>query len=236
GSKMWITNGNLADVAIVWAKTGDDSKSVRGFIVETDRPGFSVVEQKMKASLRASVTSELFFEDVVIPAENMLPKAEGLKGPLGCLTQARYGIAWGALGAAAACYHAAKEYAATRIVFDEPLGAFQIPQIKLAKMLTEITKGQLLALQMGRLKDQGKLSHVQVSMGKMNNCEIALDIARNARDLMGANGISLEYPVIRHMCNMESVKTYEGTHDIHNLSIGAEITGIPAFKRTPSGA
>ncbi len=233
GSKMWITNGNVSDIAIVWAKTeGDDPKSIRGFIVETDRAGFTAQEQKMKASLRASVTSELFFEDVVVPDSNRLPNAAGLKGPLGCLTQARYGIAWGALGAAAACYHAAKEYAATRIVFDEPLSAYQIPQMKLVRMLTEITKGQLLALQLGRLKDAGEMQHWQVSMAKMNNCEIALNIAREARDLMGANGISLEYPVIRHMCNMESVKTYEGTHDIHTLAIGAQITGIPSFRRS----
>lgn len=239
GSKMWITNGNMADVAIVWAKTeGDDPKSIRGFIVETDRKGFTIQEQKLKASLRASVTSELFFDNVVVPDSNMLPspKAIGLKGPLGCLTQARYGISWGALGAASACYHAAKEYAATRVVFDEPLAAYQIPQAKLARMLTEITKGQLLCLQLGRLKDQGKMEHWQVSMAKMNNCEIALNIAREARDMLGANGISLEYPVIRHMCNMESVKTYEGTHDVHTLAIGSHITGIQAFRRVPSGA
>jgi glutaryl-CoA dehydrogenase len=152
------------------------------------------------------------------------------------LTQARYGISWGALGAAAACYHAAKEYAATRIVFDEPLAAYQIPQAKLAKMVTEITKGQLLSLQLGRLKDAGKMEHWQVSMAKMNNCEIALNIAREARDMLGANGISLEYPVIRHMCNMESVKTYEGTHDVHTLAIGSQVTGIQAFRRVPSGS
>lgn len=235
GSKMWITNGNLADIALVWAKTeGDDPNSIRGFLVETDREGVSVVEQKNKASLRASVTSELFFEDVKIPASNMLPEAEGLKAPLSCLTQARYGISWGVLGAAASCYHAAKKYTDTRVVFDEPLAAYQIPQAKLARMLTEITKGQLLALQLGRLKDKGEMQHWQVSMAKMNNCEIALDIAREARDMLGANGISLEYPVIRHMCNLESVKTYEGTHDVHTLVLGNHITGIPAFRREPS--
>lgn len=237
GSKMWITNGNMADIAIIWAKTeGDDPDSIRGFIVETDRDGFTAQEQKGKASLRASVTSELFLEDVVIPAANMLPNGKTLKAPLGCLTQARYGIAWGALGAAASCYHAAKEYAATREVFGEPLSAYQIPQTKLAKMLTEITKGQLLALQLGRIKDKGELKHWQVSMAKMNNCEIALDIAREARDMLGANGIMLEYPVIRHMCNLESVKTYEGTHDVHTLVLGNHITGIESFRRTASKA
>ncbi len=235
GSKMWITNGNLADVALVWAKTEDDDPhSVCGFLVETDREGFVAQEQKGKVSLRASVTSELFLEDVVVPTSNMLPGVRGLKGPLSCLTQARYGIAWGALGAAAACFQAAREYAQDREVFNEPLAAYQIPQLKLSKMLVEITKGQLLALQLGRLKDAGKLQHWQVSMAKMNNCEIALEIAREARDMLGANGIMLEYPVIRHMCNMESVKTYEGTHDIHNLVLGSYITGIDAFRRTPT--
>ena len=235
GSKMWITNGNLADIAIVWAKTdGDDPASIRGFIVETDREGFDVQEQKMKLSLRASVTSELYMEDVVVPAHNLLPGTEGLKSALGCLTQARYGIAWGAIGAGAACFHAAKEYADQRMVFDEPLSAYQTTQHKLAWMLTEITKAQTLNLQLGRLKDKGEMKHWQVSMAKMNGCNVGLDIARAARDMLGANGISLEYPVMRHMCNLESVKTYEGTHDVHCLAIGSHITGIPSFTRTPS--
>ena len=227
GAKMWITNGTLADVAVVWAK--DDEGVVRGFLVEKGTPGFSAPEMKGKFSLRASVTSELVFEDVRIPAENLLPKSGGLSSPLKCLTQARYGIAWGALGAASACYHAALTYACERIQFGRPIGSFQLVQNKLAWMITEITKGQLLVLQLGRLKDKGRMHHVQVSMAKMNNCNIALDIARMARDIHGANGILDEYPVIRHMMNLESIKTYEGTHDIHNLIIGRHITGLDAF-------
>ncbi|MCB9932285.1 MAG: acyl-CoA dehydrogenase family protein [Planctomycetes bacterium] len=231
GAKMWITNGNMADIAVVWAKTGDsdDPKSIRGFVVEKGMEGYEVREQHHKASLRASNTSELFFTDVRVPEENMLPKAEGLKGPLGCLTQARYGIAWGAIGAAMACFDIVRQYAAERVVFGKPLAAHQTTQHKLTKMLTEITKGQLLAWHLGKLKDAGKMSHYQVSMAKMNNVGIALDVARTAREMLGANGISLEYHVIRHMCNLESVKTYEGTNDVHSLAIGQHITGISAF-------
>ncbi|MCC6465054.1 MAG: acyl-CoA dehydrogenase family protein [Planctomycetes bacterium] len=231
GAKMWITNGNMSDVAVVWAKTGnsDDPKSIRGFLVEKGMPGYDVREQKHKASLRASVTSELFFADVRVPEENMFPKAEGLKGPLGCLTQARYGISWGAIGAGMACYDLARQYAAERIVFGKPLAGHQTTQHKLAHMLTELTKAQLLSWRLGKLKDEGKMTHFQVSMAKMNNVAIALDIARVAREILGANGISLEYHVIRHMCNLESVKTYEGTNDIHSLALGQAITGIPAY-------
>ena len=230
GSKMWITNGNMADIAIVWAKTkGDDPKSIRGFIVEKGSAGFDVREQKGKGSLRASNTSELFFSDVKVPDENMLPKAEGLKGPLSCLTQARYGISWGALGAAMACFDMARQYSKSRIVFNKPLGAFQTTQHKLSHMLVEITKGQLLAHRLGKLKDEGKMTHTQVSIAKLNNVDIALDAARVAREILGANGIMYEYHVIRHMCNLESVKTYEGTNDIHSLAIGEAITGLSAF-------
>ena len=231
GAKMWITNGDLADIAIVWAKTGDDDdpKSIRGFIVERGMEGYTVTEQLHKASLRASNTSELAFDDVRVPDENMLPNGKGLKAPLGCLTQARYGISWGAIGAAMACYDIARKYSADRIVFGKPLAAHQTTQHKLSKMLTEITKGQLLAWRLGVLKDAGKMTHVQVSMAKMNNVEIALDVARVSREILGANGISLEYHVIRHMCNLESVKTYEGTNDVHSLAIGMHITGHNAF-------
>lgn len=231
GAKMWITNGTLADVAVVWAK--DDADVIRGFLVEKGMKGFSAPEMKGKFSLRASVTSELVFEDVRIPAKNLLPKSGGLSSPLKCLTQARTGIAWGALGAAMACYHASLEYSKDRIQFGRPIGSFQLVQNKLAWMVTEITKGQFLALQLGRLKDQGIMNYAQVSMAKMNNCNIALDIARVARDIHGANGILDEYPVIRHMLNLESVKTYEGTHDIHNLIIGRHITGLDAFGIMP---
>ena len=231
GAKMWITNGDLADIAIVWAKTGDDDdpKSIRGFIVERGMEGYTVTEQLHKASLRASNTSELAFDDVRVPDENMLPNGKGLKAPLGCLTQARYGISWGALGAAMACYDIARKYSADRSVFGKPLAAHQTTQHKLSKMLTEITKGQLLAWRLGVLKDAGKMTHIQVSMAKMNNVEIALDVARVSREILGANGISLEYHVIRHMCNLESVKTYEGTNDVHSLAIGMHITGHNAF-------
>lgn len=227
GAKMWITNGTLADVAVVWAK--DDDDVIRGFLVEKGTPGFSAPEMTGKFSLRASVTSELVLQDVRIPARNLLPKSGGLKSPLKCLTQARYGIAWGALGAAMACLHASVEYGKSRVQFGQPIAGFQLVQKKLAWMATEITKGQLLVLQLGRLKDQGLLRPHQVSMAKMNNCEIALDIARVAREIHGANGILDEYPVIRHMLNLESVKTYEGTHDIHTLIIGRELTGLDAF-------
>jgi glutaryl-CoA dehydrogenase len=227
GRKMWITNGTIADVAVVWARL--DGK-IKGFLVEKGTPGFSAPEQKHKWSLRASVTSELVLEDVRVPEDALLPNCEGLKAPLGCLTQARYGIAWGALGAALACFDEGLQYAKQRIVFDKPLAGFQIPQQKLANIATQISLGQLMALHLGRMKDLGKLTPQHVSMGKRNNCQIALDTARTIRDLMGANGISLEYGVGRHMCNLESVNTYEGTHDIHTLAIGQELTGLAAFR------
>jgi glutaryl-CoA dehydrogenase len=227
GRKMWITNGTVSQVAVVWARTDE---GIRGFLVESDRKGFSAPEQKHKFSLRASITSELVLEDVVVPEANRLPKAEGLKAPLGCLTQARYGIAWGGLGAALACFDEALQYTKQRIVFDKPVAAYQIPQKKFADMATQITCGQLMALRMGRLKDEGKLTPAQVSMGKRNNVALALDVARVCRDLLGANGISLEYQTGRHLCNLESVITYEGTHDIHTLAIGQELTGLAAFR------
>jgi glutaryl-CoA dehydrogenase len=225
GAKMWITNGTIADVAVVWAKLDG---VIRGFLVETDRPGFTARDQTGKFSLRASVTSELVLEEVQIPKENILPGVQGLKGPLSCLTQARYGIAFGAVGAAMACYDEALDYSQTRIQFDKPIASFQLVQQKLVYMITEITKAQLLALQLGRLKERGEASFVQVSMAKRNNVYIALEIARRARDLLGANGVTNEYQSGRHMCNLESVKTYEGTHDIHTLIIGQHITGISA--------
>ncbi len=227
GTKRWITNGTMADIAIVWAKAGDE---IKGFIVETNTPGFQAPEIKNKLSLRASVTSDLIFDDVLVPDAALLPKTEGLKAPLMCLNQARYGIAWGALGAAMACYECAVEYTKGRIQFDKPIAQFQLVQDKLAHMLTEITKGQLIAWRLGRLKDEGKLHFAQTSMAKRNNVWIGLETARLARDLMGANGITLEYPVFRHMCNLESVYTYEGTHHIHTLILGEYITGLPAYK------
>ncbi len=227
GRKMWITNGGLSQVAIVWAQC---EGTIRGFVVPCDTPGFSAPEQKHKFSLRASVTSELVLEEVHLPLDAMLPGAKGLRGPLSCLTQARYGIAWGAMGAAMAVFDEALEYAGERIVFDKPLAGFQIPQQKLANMATDITCGQLLALRLGRLKDAGKMTPVQVSMAKRNNVMKALEISRVGRDMLGANGISLEYGVGRHMCNLESVVTYEGTHDIHTLAIGHELTGISAYR------
>ncbi len=226
GTKMWITNGSIADIAVVWAKT---EEGICGFIVEKGMKGFSAPEIKHKLSLRASVTSELIFEDVEVPEENRLPEAKGLKYPLMCLNQARYGIGWGAIGAAIDCYLTAVNYAKERIQFDVPIARFQLVQKKLADMLTEITKAQLLAYQIGRLKDSGEYTHFMISMLKKNNVRIALDIARTARDILGANGISLEYPVIRHMVNLESVKTYEGTEDIHTLVLGQYITGFQAF-------
>src|SRR5688572_19269241 len=227
GAKAWITNGSIADIAVVWAKVDG---VVRGFLVEKDTPGYTTAYHMGKFSLRASVTSQLFFEDCRIPAENVLPDTKGLKYPLSCLTQARYGIAWGGLGAAMAVFNTAVEYSKSRIQFGgQPIASHQLVQNKLAWMITEITKGQLLALQMGRLKDQDKLKPHHVSMGKMNNVHIALECARTARDILGANGVSDEYPVIRHMLNLESVKTYEGTHDIHNLIIGEAVTGIAAY-------
>ncbi len=226
GTKMWITNGTVADLAIVWAKTTD---GIRGFIVEKGTPGFTASEVKGKLSLRASDTAELSFDRCEIPEENILPEAKGLKGPLGCLSQARYGIAWGALGAANACYDEALHYSKHRIQFDRPIGGFQIVQQKLAWMATEITKGQLLALRVGRLKDEGKITPAMISMAKMNNVWIALECARKSRDILGANGILDEYCSMRHMMNLESVYTYEGTHDIHTLVIGESVTGIPAY-------
>jgi glutaryl-CoA dehydrogenase len=228
GSKMWITNGSLADVALVWAQTED---GVRGFLVEKGTPGFSAPEMKGKWSLRASVTSELVLEDVVVEeAQGLLPGVRGLKGPLSCLSQARYGIAWGVLGAADACYQCALDYALQRVQFDRPIAGFQLQQEKLALMVTELTTGQLLALQLGRLKDQGQATPARVSMAKLNNVNAAREIASRARTVLGANGIVGEYPIMRHMANLESVYTYEGTHDMHLLIVGEEITGIPAFR------
>jgi glutaryl-CoA dehydrogenase len=231
GAKMWITSGSMADVAIIWAKTGelDDPDSIRGFIVETDREGFSAKDQEGKLSLLASDTSELVLQDVRIPTDSILPYSAGLKSPLMCLTQARYGIAWGALGAAMACYCEALDYSKNRLQFKHPIGAYQIQQVRLADMLTEITKGQLLALQLGRLKDEGRATPQRVSMAKRNNVNIACEAAREARRLLGANGILIEYQSMRHMANLESVYTYEGTHDIHGLILGHDVTGIAAY-------
>ena len=231
GAKMWITNGTIADVAVVWAKTPEDGReTIRGFLVEKGMKGFSAPEQKHKYSLRASVTSELILQDVFVPEENLLPNVSGLKGPLGCLSQARFGIAFGVVGAAMACYHAAAEYAKSRIAFGKPIGSYQLVQSELAHMLTEITKAQLLCIQLSRMKERGTVKPEQISLAKRNNCEIALDSARRSRDILGANGITAEYPVMRHMCNLESVKTYEGTHNIHTLVLGEAITGLPAYR------
>jgi len=230
GTKMWITNGSVADVAIIFAKTGrlDDQRSMRGFIVETDRDGYVAKDQEGKLSLLASDTSEISLQEVRVPDENLLPGSAGLSAPLKCLNQARYGIAWGAVGAAMACYAEALSYARRRPQFDRVIAGYQIQQIRLVEMLTEITKGQLLALQLGRLKDRGDLRHPQVSMAKRNNVSMACDIAREARRLLGANGILVEYQSMRHMANLESVYTYEGTHDIHGLIVGQDITGLSA--------
>ncbi len=227
GAKMWITNGTIADVAVVWAKLNG---TIKGFLVEKEFKGFTAPEMKRKHSLRASVTSELIFEDVFVPEENLLPKSNGLRSPLKCLNQARYSIAWGAVGSMTACYETALDYSNSRIQFGKPISGFQLTQNKLVYMLTEITKSQLLNLQLGRLKDLGKVKHTQISMAKRNNVEHALNIARTAREILGANGISSEYPVMRHMNNLESVKTYEGTHEMHTLIIGEDITGISAFE------
>ncbi len=227
GTKRWITNGNVAHLAIVWART---EQGIRGFLVETSTRGFQAHEIHHKLSMRASVTSELILDDVRVPARNELPGAQGLKAPLSCLNEARYGIVWGVLGAAIACYRSALEYAKARVQFDRPIAGYQLTQEKLVNMLTEITKGQLLALQLGRLKDQGNATSTQISMAKLNNVREALQIAREARTILGANGISLEYPVMRHMNNLETVLTYEGTSEIHMLAIGEEITGLSAFK------
>ena len=231
GAKMWITNGSQAGVAIVWAKTGDlkDPKSIRGFIVPTDTKGFSARDQKGKLSLRASDTSELVLQDVVLPRDALLPGSGGLKSPLQCLTQARYGIAWGALGAAMACYDEALRYGKQRVMFERPIAQTQIQQVRLADMITEITKAQLLVLQLGRLKDAGTMTPQQVSLAKRNNVDMACDCAREARRLLGANGILAEYHSMRHMANLESVYTYEGTHDMHTLILGEAITGLGAY-------
>jgi len=232
GAKMWITNGSTAQVAIIWAKTGEDQsdKSIRGFIVPTDAKGFTAKDQKGKLSLRASDTSELVLQDVHVPADALLPKSGGIKSPLMCLTQARYGISWGAIGAAMACYEEALAYAGNRVMFGKPIAGFQLQQARLAEMLTEIVKGQLLCLHLGRLKDAGTFTPQQVSLAKRNNVSIATDIAREARRLLGANGILAEYSSMRHMANLESVYTYEGTHDIHTLILGQAVTGINAFE------
>ncbi len=226
GSKLWITNGELADVAVIWAQT---EEGIRAFLVEKGMPGFQAYPIAWKYSLRASVTSGLVFEEVHVPAENLLPGTDGIKSGLMCLNEARYGIAWGAVGAAMACYETALEYAKSRIQFEAPIASFQLVQNKLVQMLTEITKAQLLSIQLGRLKDAGRARHAQVSLAKRNNVSEALKIARTARDILGANGITLDYHVIRHMLNLESVYTYEGTHDIHTLIIGRDITGHDAF-------
>jgi glutaryl-CoA dehydrogenase len=244
GAKQWITNGTLAHVAVVWAQTDD---GVRGFLVEKGTPGYTSADQHGKFSLRASTTSELGFQDCRIPLENLLPKSKGLRSPLMCLSQARYGIAWGALGAAMECFYTAVEYAKQRIQFNgQPIACHQLVQEKLAWMITEITKGQFLAYQMAKLKDAGKLEPAHISMGKRNNVWVARECAKLAREILGANGIVDDYPVIRHMLNIESVYTYEGTHDIHGLVIGEAVTGIPAYnaprgkeeapKREPVGA
>lgn len=226
GAKMWITNGTIADIAVVWAKLDG---IVTGFLVEKGMKGFSAPEMKGKHSLRASVTSELLFDNVFIPDNNILPKGGGLKAPLMCLNQARYGISWGVVGSMMACYDSALKYAKSRKQFSKPIAAYQLTQKKLVDMLTEITKSQFLNIQLGRLKDSGKLRFQQVSLAKRNNCEIALNIARSAREILGANGILDEYPVMRHAANLESVKTYEGTHEMHTLIIGEDITGYAAF-------
>jgi glutaryl-CoA dehydrogenase len=229
GVKRWITNGSIADVAIVWAKTTPNDE-IRGFLVERGTPGFSAHDLKGKFSLRASITSELVLEDVRLPASALLPGVVGLKGPFGCLNQARYGIVWGAIGAAMACYETALDYALHRVQFDRPIAGFQLVQQKLVDMITEITKAQLLAYRLARLKDDGRVRAQQVSLAKRNNVAQALHIARLARDILGANGIVNEYPVIRHMLNLETVNTYEGTYDMHTLIVGRDITGLDAVR------
>jgi glutaryl-CoA dehydrogenase len=228
GEKAWITSGSIADVALVWARAED---GIRGFLVERGTPGFTAKDIKGKWSLRASVTSILALQDVRVATTAMLPGVRGLKGPLGCLTQARFGVGWGAVGAAMACYNEALEYAKVRKQFDDrPIASHQLVQEKFADMITEITKAQLLALQVGRMKDQGRADHAHISMLKRNNVKIAMDVARAARDILGANGVADEYPIFRHMCNLESVFTYEGTHNIHTLVIGERVTGTAAYK------
>jgi glutaryl-CoA dehydrogenase len=226
GVKRWITNGNVADVAVVWARLED---KIHGFLVETDRPGFKAEEMHGKLSLRASVTSELYFDDCWIPEANRLPGSGTMRAPLSCLSSARYGISWGALGAAQACYDTALKYAQGRVMFSRPIAGYQLVQRKLVEMVAEITKGQLLALRVGRLKDAGRARPEQISLAKMNNVSKALEIARLARDILGGNGIMDEYPVMRHMLNLETVNTYEGTEDIHRLIIGKDVTGFDAF-------
>jgi len=226
GAKMWITNGTISDVAVVWAKLNG---VVSGFLIEKDFKGFTAPEMKGKHSLRASVTSELIFDNVFVPADHLLPKTEGLKSALMCLNQARYGIAWGVVGAMMACYDTALNYAKSRIQFSKPIAAYQMTQEKLVYILTEITKAQLLNIQLGRMKDNNILRHTHVSLAKRNNCEKALEIARISREILGANGILDEYPIMRHAANLESVKTYEGTHEMHTLIIGEDITGFSAF-------
>lgn len=232
GAKMWITNGSMADVAVIWAQTGEigDTRSIRGFVVPTDTPGFSAKDQKGKLSLLASDTSELVFQDVALPDSALMPDSDvGLKAPLMCLTQARYGISWGVVGAAMACFDEALSYAKQRVMFDTTIGAKQIQQVRLADMLTSITQGQLLTYRLGRMKDEGTMTPQQVSLAKRANCDMATDIAREARRLLGANGILAEYHSMRHMANLESVYTYEGTHDIHSLILGQKLTGTSAF-------
>ncbi|HXC25824.1 MAG TPA: acyl-CoA dehydrogenase family protein [Gemmatimonadaceae bacterium] len=232
GAKMWITNGSTAQVAIIWAKTGDDHSehSIRGFVVPTNTKGFSAKNQKGKLSLRASDTAELVLQDVHVGPEALLPKSGGLKSPLMCLTQARYGIAWGALGAGMYCYEEALSYAKNRVMFGKPIAQFQLQQARFAEMLSEIVKGQLLVLHLGRLKDRGAMTPQQVSLAKRNNTDVACNIAREARRILGGNGILAEYGAMRHMANLESVYTYEGTHDIHTLVLGQAVTGLAAFE------
>ncbi|HET9528914.1 MAG TPA: acyl-CoA dehydrogenase family protein [Blastocatellia bacterium] len=231
GAKAWITNGSIADVGIIWAKASDgDGETIKGFLVEKGVKGFSTRETKNKLSLRASITSELFFEDCFVKDKDLLAGTGGIKSPLMCLTQARYGIAWGAVGAAMSCFDTALKYAKERIQFGRPIGGFQLTQRKLVEMMSEITQAQLLCLRIGRLKEQGRLKPVQVSFAKMNNVAMALECARVSRSILGANGIIGDYPIMRHMCNLESVLTYEGTHDIHTLILGEYLTGLNAFE------
>jgi glutaryl-CoA dehydrogenase len=226
GTKMWITNGGVADVAVVWARTDD---GIRGFVVPAETPGFTANDIERKISLRASVTSELVLDDVRLPEDAVLPEVTGMRGPLSCLSEARYGIVWGSMGAARACFETALEYAKTRTQFGKPIGGFQLTQRKLVEMAVEINKGMLLALHLGRMKDEGRVRPEQVSLGKLNNVHEALAICREARSILGANGITLEYPIVRHMNNLESVYTYEGTHEIHTLILGKALTGLDAF-------
>lgn len=230
GSKMWITNAPVADVAVIWAQTGDSSRGIRGFLVPTDTPGFSAPEIKHKMSLRASVTGEIALDDVRVPASALLPEAQGLRGPLSCLNEARFGIVFGAVGAARDCLEAAIDYAQTREVFDKPLSGYQLTQAKIADMAVELGKAYLLAIQLGRIKDEGGIAPEQISLGKLNNVREAIAIARQCRTILGANGITLDYPVIRHANNLESVLTYEGTSEMHQLMIAKALTGEDAFR------